>query len=528
MAVCSFFLRGACKFGNNCHNEHPQDAVNKRAPFGSTSSSWTPASTASQKTIPYSLETMTKDFDNAYDKPLWPLSTYGPAKHEPNLLPPLDESFEELRLKAVTAAKSGTINEYIKYEQEKTANAEQIFANVRRDMKGAFEAAKKQTFTAEGAAGPSTSSGSAFGGGTTSALGGGSAFGGSGSAFGGSNNGASAFGKPSTFGALPNSTATSAFGSALPTGQSAFGQPAFGRPAAPTSAFGQPAFGQPSQPATSAFGQSAQPSTSAFGQSAQQPTSAFGQTSQPTSAFGQSSVFKPATAFGSTGGTSAFGGGASSGGNAGGGFAAFASGGPSAFSTAASSAPSSSGPVFGQSAFGGGGSLGQTGSVFGNGQPAQGSTTSAFGQTGALGQQQQPTSAFGQAAPATSAFGPAQPATSAFGSTPAQATMSAFGQSASATPTSAFGHIRAIHPRYFGFRAIRALNLSLWAIYTCDFSIWTGERCIWATYICVCSGRAYRITFRRLVICVWRLAIGIWRLAISLRRHSDSPKTCLR
>ena len=57
---------------------------------------------------------MTKDFDFKADKPSWPLSSYGPAKNEKNLLPPLDESPEELRFKAVTAVRNGNINEYVR------------------------------------------------------------------------------------------------------------------------------------------------------------------------------------------------------------------------------------------------------------------------------------------------------------------------------------------------------------------------------------------------------------------------------
>lgn len=58
---------------------------------------------------------MTRDFDVKADKPSWSLSSYGPAKNEKNLLPPLDESPEELHLKAVTAIRSGKINEYVGY-----------------------------------------------------------------------------------------------------------------------------------------------------------------------------------------------------------------------------------------------------------------------------------------------------------------------------------------------------------------------------------------------------------------------------
>jgi hypothetical protein len=36
-AVCQFFLRGACKFGDKCHNEHPQNGE-RRSAFGGKSS----------------------------------------------------------------------------------------------------------------------------------------------------------------------------------------------------------------------------------------------------------------------------------------------------------------------------------------------------------------------------------------------------------------------------------------------------------------------------------------------------------
>ena len=57
---------------------------------------------------------MTRDFDVRADKPSWSLSSYGPAKNEKNLLPPLDESPEELHLKAVTAMRNGNTNEYVR------------------------------------------------------------------------------------------------------------------------------------------------------------------------------------------------------------------------------------------------------------------------------------------------------------------------------------------------------------------------------------------------------------------------------
>lgn len=57
---------------------------------------------------------MTKDITPGQEKPLWPLGSYGPAKLQPTLIGGLDESFEELRVKAVEALKAGTINEYVR------------------------------------------------------------------------------------------------------------------------------------------------------------------------------------------------------------------------------------------------------------------------------------------------------------------------------------------------------------------------------------------------------------------------------
>ena len=56
---------------------------------------------------------MISDITPSKDKPLWPLSSYGPAKYEPIVIGGLDESPEELRLKAVTALTTGTTAEYV-------------------------------------------------------------------------------------------------------------------------------------------------------------------------------------------------------------------------------------------------------------------------------------------------------------------------------------------------------------------------------------------------------------------------------
>ncbi|KAN0132525.1 hypothetical protein V8E53_009541 [Lactarius tabidus] len=412
MVVCQYFLRGSCKFGDQCRNEHPQGGQGERrsALSGST---WTPSSPA--KTIPFSLDTMTRDFDARADKPSWSLSSYGPAKNEKNLLPPLDESPEELRLKAVTAMRGGNINEYLQYEQNALANAEQVFSNARNDIKGAFEAAKRQSLGTD--APSNTSPASAF---TGTGPGTGSAFGAAG--------GVSAFGNPSVFGAQ-NSATKSPLGQPQGTstfGASAFGAPAFGQPSVPKSNFGAaPAnsggFSAFAGPGPSAFATAANnpnvPTGSVFGQSAfsgtsgaQQPQPATGNPAPTSSAFGRPSAFGSATG-------SVF-------------------GQPSAFGVAAS--PTS---TFGQptstSAFG------QTSTTPSNpltsfGQPA--ATPSAFSQpTSAFGQPAAP-SAFSQPTATTSAFGQQTAHTSPFGVATQQ---SAFGQAVSPSKASAAPHSQA-------------------------------------------------------------------------------------
>ena len=46
--------------------------------------------------------------------PLRGLSSYGPAKLEPNLISGLDMSFEELRVNAVKALQNNTVTEYVR------------------------------------------------------------------------------------------------------------------------------------------------------------------------------------------------------------------------------------------------------------------------------------------------------------------------------------------------------------------------------------------------------------------------------
>jgi len=55
-----------------------------------------------------------RDLRPGAEKPLWGLSSYGPAKLEPNLISGVDMSFEELRLNAVMALQNNTVAEYVR------------------------------------------------------------------------------------------------------------------------------------------------------------------------------------------------------------------------------------------------------------------------------------------------------------------------------------------------------------------------------------------------------------------------------
>jgi len=57
---------------------------------------------------------MGRDIRPGVEKPLWGLSSYGPAKLEPNLISGLDMSFEELRVNAVMALQNNTVAEYVR------------------------------------------------------------------------------------------------------------------------------------------------------------------------------------------------------------------------------------------------------------------------------------------------------------------------------------------------------------------------------------------------------------------------------
>jgi nucleoporin NUP42 len=58
-------------------------------------------------------ESILKDITHREEKPLWPLTSYGPSKSLLTLIADLDESPEELRVKAAQALRSNSVDQYV-------------------------------------------------------------------------------------------------------------------------------------------------------------------------------------------------------------------------------------------------------------------------------------------------------------------------------------------------------------------------------------------------------------------------------
>jgi nucleoporin NUP42 len=59
---------------------------------------------------------ISQDLNPKGEKPMWPLSSYAPFKHETTLIGGLDMSPEELRVKAAAAVTAGNVNEYVRLQ----------------------------------------------------------------------------------------------------------------------------------------------------------------------------------------------------------------------------------------------------------------------------------------------------------------------------------------------------------------------------------------------------------------------------
>lgn len=100
MVVCQFFQRGNCRFGSSCKNEHPGQTTLAK-----------PAAAAA-----FSTDSIKQDL--SLERPIWALSSYGPAKHEPNLIGGVDLSPEELRIEF---CKARSANNAALYRQSRLA-----------------------------------------------------------------------------------------------------------------------------------------------------------------------------------------------------------------------------------------------------------------------------------------------------------------------------------------------------------------------------------------------------------------------
>ncbi|KAF1365078.1 hypothetical protein EJ07DRAFT_161191 [Lizonia empirigonia] len=410
MTVCKFYAQGNCRFGDNCKFEHPgsqrdggrssgggfggrpnNNNNNRFGAFGggdtyrpNQNSGGPFASGRDSKTLPYHLDIADIRADLSGQRPIYPLSCYGPGRDAPRQLieGPVEISPEELRVRYYTQRAAGSENVAQQEESELHAKMQQQIKAIADDIEGAVryieEGANVHPNRLDMVSGNATPAGQSGSG-------------------------------PSPFTQAPGNP----FSSAPSTRGSAFGQVS-------TPGFGRPAFGQASNPAqtSSAFGQPSNPgqTNSAFGASSalsQKPSpfgqpsalgggAAFGKPAFGGSGFGQASMPGSGAAFGQPGGLgqqSAFG-------------KTSTPGNTPAFGQA--SAPSGT-PAFGQAS-----------------TPAQGS---AFGQANALGQVQ-PSNAFGKPAFGQSPFGQAAQAssgTSPFGQQP-KTTNLAFGQQPAQSP----------------------------------------------------------------------------------------------
>ena len=277
MAICRFFQQGYCRYGKNCKFEH----VSGQSKAGGT-----------QKPNSTQIDVQLLKDDFSKEKPIWPLSCYGPEKNNVCLIQNTDVSPEEARwqFEQERRATGGqSINQYLQFVQNAMNNYQSLVQNVLKDPQGSWTVALNgqsldSRSTNSQPFGAYSNSFAALGSSTTSVFGNPQN---STSSF-----GRSAFGNQSVFGAQQSSNSVFGATPSLPQSTSSvFGapkvSPAFGTPPnATTSAFGQSAFAaNNNQQQKSVFGQS-----TAFGGSNATNSSVFG---QQTPVFGSSTANTP-------------------------------------------------------------------------------------------------------------------------------------------------------------------------------------------------------------------------------------------
>ncbi|KAJ3924417.1 MAG: hypothetical protein NXY57DRAFT_969944, partial [Lentinula lateritia] len=105
----------------------------------------------------FSSESLSSDITLGKEKPLWPLSSYGPAKYEPVIVVGLDACPEELRVKAWEAKVQNNLNGYIQYEATQISQADNAFNNARNNIQTLYTQAIKQSSVVGSTTGASSS-----------------------------------------------------------------------------------------------------------------------------------------------------------------------------------------------------------------------------------------------------------------------------------------------------------------------------------------------------------------------------------
>ncbi|ENN81343.1 hypothetical protein HUJ04_013172 [Dendroctonus ponderosae] len=121
MVVCQYFLRGTCKFGTYCRNQHqaPSNYANYESTKPSTSilrQTTFNAQPAAQKTGPENFQAALRfavhEVTGAEKGGQWLFSTFAPFKEKPAFPGFEDHSQEEIRLAYYEAVRNGTVDQY--------------------------------------------------------------------------------------------------------------------------------------------------------------------------------------------------------------------------------------------------------------------------------------------------------------------------------------------------------------------------------------------------------------------------------
>ncbi len=127
--VCRFYLEGRCRYGNNCKNYHPPPDGNSQY--------------RGNQQLPYHLniEGIKSDLTTGDERPIWPLSSYGPGRDAPRQLleGSLEQSFEEIRLQYYLAKASGNTQSYEQSEREALEKSNAQARSILNDIDGAVK-----------------------------------------------------------------------------------------------------------------------------------------------------------------------------------------------------------------------------------------------------------------------------------------------------------------------------------------------------------------------------------------------------